>query len=185
MVRARRVPGSRATTPSSSSGRSSPTTSPAELRRSPNFGVEVDAMPGGYVCSGSMKATARHRPTSARAGPGQRPIRKLFTKEQRAFFDDHAPEGIELDDLALLGPIFVLKLKFAPRGLRPARWSPRCGSTRTGPASWSCRPSARRARRSRSPPSTRVPHHPGHRRQRRAADQDPTALEYFAEHLES
>ena len=29
---------------------------PAKLRRSPGFGVEVDAMPGGYVCSGSMKA---------------------------------------------------------------------------------------------------------------------------------
>ena len=29
---------------------------PAELRVSPNFGVEVDAMPGGFVCSGSLKA---------------------------------------------------------------------------------------------------------------------------------
>ena len=28
-----------------------------ELRVSPNFGVEVDAMPGGYVYSGSMKHT--------------------------------------------------------------------------------------------------------------------------------
>ena len=28
---------------------------PAELRDSENFGVEVDAMPGGFVCSGSMK----------------------------------------------------------------------------------------------------------------------------------
>ena len=28
---------------------------PAKMRVSPNFGVEVDAMPGGYVCSGSMK----------------------------------------------------------------------------------------------------------------------------------
>src|SRR6186997_3027981 len=28
-----------------------------ELRDSPNFGVEVDAMPGGFVCSGSMKCT--------------------------------------------------------------------------------------------------------------------------------
>ena len=28
---------------------------PGELRGSPNFGVEVDAMPGGFVCSGSMK----------------------------------------------------------------------------------------------------------------------------------
>ena len=28
---------------------------PADLRRSPNFVVEVDAMPGGYVCSASLK----------------------------------------------------------------------------------------------------------------------------------
>ena len=28
----------------------------------------------------------------------------------------HAPEGLELDDLSILGPIFVLKLKFAPEG---------------------------------------------------------------------
>ena len=43
-------------------------------------------------------------------------MRKLFSKEQRAFFAEHAPEGIELDDLSLLGPIFVLKLKYAPQG---------------------------------------------------------------------
>ena len=30
---------------------------PAELRTSPNLVVEVDAMPGGYVCSASMKGT--------------------------------------------------------------------------------------------------------------------------------
>ena len=34
-----------------------PSELPAKLRLSPNFGVEVDAMPGGYVCSGSMKRT--------------------------------------------------------------------------------------------------------------------------------
>jgi hypothetical protein len=44
-------------------------------------------------------------------------VRKLFSKEQRAFYAAHAPEGIGLDDLAILGPIFVLKLKFAPEGL--------------------------------------------------------------------
>ena len=31
---------------------------PAELRASPNLGVEVDAMPGGYVCSASLKGEA-------------------------------------------------------------------------------------------------------------------------------
>ena len=45
---------------------------------------------------------------------GERPIRKLFSKEQRAFYAEHAPEGIGLDDLTVMGPIFVLKLKFKP-----------------------------------------------------------------------
>ena len=31
-------------------------------------------------------------------------------------FGAHAPDGIELDDLAVLGPIFVLKLKWKPDG---------------------------------------------------------------------
>ena len=35
---------------------------------------------------------------------------------QRAFYADHAPEGLGLEDLSILGPIFVLKLKFAPKG---------------------------------------------------------------------
>ena len=46
----------------------------------------------------------------------RRPLRKLFTKTQRAFYAEHAPEGLGLDDLSILGPIFVLKLKFAPKG---------------------------------------------------------------------
>jgi hypothetical protein len=44
-------------------------------------------------------------------------VRKLFTKEQRKFYAAHAPAGIELDDLTLLGPIFVLKLRFTPAEL--------------------------------------------------------------------
>ena len=84
-----------------------------KLRSSPSFGVEVDVMPGGFVCSASLKASLGN--TDVRqVVDGQRPVRKLFSKEQRKFFSAHAPEGIELDDLALLGPIFVLKLKFKP-----------------------------------------------------------------------
>jgi hypothetical protein len=48
---------------------------------------------------------------------GDRPIRKLFTKEQRSLFAEHAPDGIALDDLAVLGPINVLKLKATPAAL--------------------------------------------------------------------
>src|SRR5215471_9882783 len=88
---------------------------PGRVRRSPSFGVEVDAMPGGFVCSGSMKA-ALPAPAVREAMLGKRPIRKLFTKEQRAFYAEHAPEGLELEDLTMLGPIFVLKLKFASAG---------------------------------------------------------------------
>jgi hypothetical protein len=89
---------------------------PAEYRTSPNLGVEVDAMPGGWVCSASMKGTAGNADVKAVAS-GDRPVRKLFTKEQRRFYAAHAPEGVALDDLSVLGPIFVLKLKFAPEGL--------------------------------------------------------------------
>jgi hypothetical protein len=87
---------------------------PNELRKSPAFGVEVDAMPGGFVCSASLKG--KLGPTEVRAAIlGDKPIRKLFTKEQRGFFKTHAPDGIEIDDLVVLGPIFVLKLKWSPR----------------------------------------------------------------------
>lgn len=92
---------------------------PRPLRREPSFGVEVDAMPGGFVCSGSLKARRDGSPVREVLA-GRRPVRKLFTKEQRAFFRTHAPEGKELDDLVPLGPINILKLKFAPEvyGLR-------------------------------------------------------------------
>jgi hypothetical protein len=86
--------------------------SPA-LRKNPSFGVEVDAIPGGFVCSGSMGT----------AGPlevreillGNKPIKKVFSKEQRAFFAEHAPEGLDINDLSVLGPITVFKLKWKPR----------------------------------------------------------------------
>jgi hypothetical protein len=87
-----------------------------DFRQSPNMMVEVDAMPGGFVCSASMKR-ALSTPDVRAAAQGERKLRKLFSKEQRAFFAEHAPEGIELDDLQVLGPIFVLKLKFSPGGL--------------------------------------------------------------------
>jgi hypothetical protein len=86
---------------------------PAKLRRSENFRVEVDALPGGFVCSGTLKATLGANDVRATVA-GERRVRKLFTKEQRELFAAHAPEGITLDDLSILGPLIVLKLRFAP-----------------------------------------------------------------------
>jgi hypothetical protein len=90
---------------------------PPKLRKTSAFGVEVDAMPGGFVCSGSYKAALPKGEVRA-VLRGEQPIRKLFTKEQRAFYAEHAPEGIKLDDLAILGPINVLKLKYTPTGYK-------------------------------------------------------------------
>jgi hypothetical protein len=87
---------------------------PGHLRKTPNMVVELDAMPGGYVVSATLKerlGTSDVRRVLA----GERSIRKLFSKPQRAFFKKHAPEGIELNELSVLGPIFVLKLAFVPR----------------------------------------------------------------------
>jgi hypothetical protein len=89
---------------------------PDSLRRNGAFRVEVDALPGGFVCSGALKGNVgldEVRDVVA----GRRQLRKLFSKEQRAFYAEHAPEGIGLDDLSVLGPIFVLKLRFTPEEL--------------------------------------------------------------------
>jgi hypothetical protein len=87
---------------------------PPELRASPDFGVEVDAMPGGsFVASGSMKAPVDNSHV-ADVLAGNRPIRKLFTKHQRELFATYGPEGIDLDELRALGPLTIMKLKFSP-----------------------------------------------------------------------
>ena len=93
-----------------------PDTLPAELRLSPSVGVEVDAMPGGYVCSASLKGRAE-APAIRSVALGETPIRRIFSKEQRAFFAAHAPEGMKMKDLSILGPIFVLKQNFTPPDL--------------------------------------------------------------------
>jgi hypothetical protein len=85
-----------------------------DVRRLSGFGVEVDAIPGGFVCSGRLKCDA-DSDAIRKVLLGERALRKLYTKEQRALYRAHAPEGIELEDLAVLGPIFVLKLKWQSR----------------------------------------------------------------------
>ena len=57
--------------------------------------------------SGSARA-------SASVLHGDKPIKKLFTKEQRQFYAEHAPEGLDINDLSILGPINVFKLKWKP-----------------------------------------------------------------------
>ena len=92
-----------------------PSELPDELRRSGAFRVEVDALPGGFVCSGTLKGSPSAADVRSAANR-KLPLHKLFSKEQRQLFAAHAPQGIELDDLTVLGPIFVLKLRSVPPG---------------------------------------------------------------------
>ena len=90
-----------------------PSELPAELRASPQFKTEIDMLPGGFVCSGSLRADLKgSRVREALAG--QRPVKDLWTKEQRRFYKDHAPAGIAIEDLTPLGPVNVFKLKWTP-----------------------------------------------------------------------
>ena len=118
-----------------------------------DFVVEVDAMPGGFVCSGSYKGLLG-RPIVKEAAAGKHPLSKLFSKAQRKFYADCAPEGVEIDDLKVLGPVTVLKLKFAPpeygRRLVAEVWVYPDGSRIL-----ERRPSARRPSRSRWRPRPR------------------------------
>jgi hypothetical protein len=89
---------------------------PKSLRKDPAFTIEVDAMPGGFVCSGSLKGVSTNDHVGAStAVKTKAKVRKLFTSEQRALYREHAPDGLGLDDLSVLGPINVLKLKTIPK----------------------------------------------------------------------
>jgi hypothetical protein len=90
-----------------------PAVTPQALRESPSFGVEVDAMPGGFVCSGTMKAPVKDK-LLKRVILKERAIHELFSDEQRTLFATSAP-GYDLDELSILGPIPILKLKFTPK----------------------------------------------------------------------
>jgi len=91
-----------------------PETIDPELRRSSAFKIEVDAMPGGFVCSASFKGVCTNQEVLDVASGGM-PLRKLFSREQRAFYDAHAPAGVTMDKLVLLGPTFLLKSKHYPK----------------------------------------------------------------------
>jgi hypothetical protein len=89
---------------------------PAKLRSSEEFAVEIDGMPGGYICSGTLK-TRLGLDAVRRAMAGERSLRALFSKQQLALLADHAPPGVGIDDLTILGPIEVRRTAVAPSGL--------------------------------------------------------------------
>jgi hypothetical protein len=85
---------------------------PEALRQDSRFMVELDAMPGAFVCSGRLKRKARNAEVhEVVAGAGG--IHELFSPGQRSLAEAHSRPGV-FDDLVVLGPILVLKAGFAP-----------------------------------------------------------------------
>jgi hypothetical protein len=85
-----------------------------KLRALEEFKIEVDAMPGGFVCSASFKGVCDSQAVLD-VEAGATPLRKLFSKEQRAFYDAHAPAGLTMDKLVVLGPTLLLKVRHDPK----------------------------------------------------------------------
>ena len=71
-------------------------------------------MPGGFVCSASVKGTCTAQEVLD-VTTGVAPLSSLFSREQRAFYASHAPAGIKMDSLLILGPVFLLKAKYDPK----------------------------------------------------------------------
>jgi hypothetical protein len=89
---------------------------PDDVRQSPNMKVEMDITRGSYVVSASLKG---ERPPGSvyEVLDGKKPLEKLFSKEQRSFFEAHAPAGVSWSDLVPLGPAYVVVLKHTPPDL--------------------------------------------------------------------
>jgi hypothetical protein len=89
----------------------------AKFRNSPNLKVEMDITKGSYVVSASLKG---QRPVGAvqRTVAGTDELAKLYSKEQRAFFEKYAPSEVGWDDVVTLGPAYVVVLKHTPPKFR-------------------------------------------------------------------
>jgi hypothetical protein len=84
---------------------------PESLRKDPRFTVELDAMPGAFVFSGTLKRKVGnaevHDVVSGAGG-----IQQLFSAGQRSLVEAHIRPGV-FDDLIVLGPVLVVKVGFA------------------------------------------------------------------------
>ena len=84
------------------------------LRKPQGFGVEVDALPSGFVCSALVQGRAGAGDVRDVALAASGRCASCSRRSSARSSPSTRPTGIELDDLTVLGPIFVLKLKFAP-----------------------------------------------------------------------
>ena len=75
---------------------------PQDLKNDAAFNIEVDALPGGFVCSASYKGRSNGQ-LIRDAVSGKKRLSKIFSKAQRAFYKAHAG-GIDMDSLVPARP---------------------------------------------------------------------------------
>jgi hypothetical protein len=90
-----------------------PDEAPPGLREHPSFKVEVDASPQGFTCSCSLTAeVSDHKVRRLLAGEAM--LTDLLDPRQRSLLVERLPDGVTEADLRVLGPLTLLKAKFAP-----------------------------------------------------------------------
>ncbi|ANC30373.1 hypothetical protein [Isoptericola dokdonensis] len=92
-----------------------PTEAPEHLRRRPGFKVELDASPAGFTCSCSLTTEVSDRRVRALLDDFGT-LSKILDRDQRSLLEERLPAGTGLDDLVVLGPLTLLKARFAPEG---------------------------------------------------------------------
>ncbi|MFC8597341.1 hypothetical protein [Isoptericola sp. NPDC057191] len=90
-----------------------PADAPPQARGADGFKVEVDASPAGFACSCSLTRRVPDREVRALVADARR-LRDLLDPVQRAVFDERLPAGVSPADLRVLGPLSLLKVRFAP-----------------------------------------------------------------------
>ena len=90
---------------------------PAELRDSPNFRVEVDALPGRLRLLRLAEAAARRDRGPEHPG-GRAPATEALLEGAARVLRRHAPEGIALDDLTVSARSSCSSCGSTPRGAR-------------------------------------------------------------------
>lgn len=93
-----------------------PTTIDKRWRETDGFKLEADVVGDKVVISASLKAPQK-RGEIGDVAAGKRPISKLFSKEQEDFLGELGKSRIDLDALAVLGPIATLRLEVKRPGL--------------------------------------------------------------------
>ena len=118
-----------------------PSTLEAHERKSKNFVVEVDAMPGGYVCSASYKGTLK-KPRVKERDRGRAAASQAVLEAPAGVLRSQRAEGRRARRPPRPGP--SQRVQAQDHGRR--RWAKSsrssCGTTPTGPGSSSSRPSA-------------------------------------------